>query len=174
MEANAAPGRAPKNPARRLRLFLRDHRVMDANVHVPQGQFLATYLASRTRYVNLTSVDWMGTGEHVTHMALKVDQILWASSEDGELPLTNALAAAAARRVELELEGGYLLGAGLLLMEHQRLSDYLQSAPAFVPLRDSALLPRGRHLGDIVVNQDTIQVVREVAEDAPTEAPPPT
>ncbi|HKJ92003.1 MAG TPA: hypothetical protein VJ957_02490 [Longimicrobiales bacterium] len=160
-----APQQTTRNPARRLRLFLRDHRVLDANVHVAQGQYLATYLASRNRYVNLTSVDWMGTGEHVPHMALKVSQILWGSSEDGELPLTNALAAAAARRVELELEGGYLLGAGLLLMEHQRLSDYLQSAPAFVPLRDSALLPRGRSLGDVVVNQDAIQVVREVSPE---------
>ncbi|MEJ2185352.1 MAG: hypothetical protein P8Z36_05380, partial [Gemmatimonadota bacterium] len=65
-------------------------------MHVAQGQYLATYLASRNRYVNLTAIDWMGTGERIPHMALKVNQILWASSQDGELPLTNALAAAAA------------------------------------------------------------------------------
>lgn len=165
----AAPQQATPNPARRLRLFLRDHRVLDANVHVAQGQYLATYLASRNRYVNLTAIDWMGTGERIPHMALKVNQILWASSQDGELPLTNALAAAAARRVELELEGGYVLGAGLLLMQHQRLSDYLQSSPSFVPLRDSTLLPRGRTLGDVVVNQESIQVVREIKKQAPDE-----
>ncbi|HUG39097.1 MAG TPA: hypothetical protein VMM12_01365 [Longimicrobiales bacterium] len=150
------------NPPRRLRLFLRDHRVLDASARVPRGQFLSTYLASRTRYVNLTAVDWVGTGEKIVHMALKVDKILWAASEDGELPLTNALAAASARRVEVELEGGYLLSAGLLLVQNQRLSDYLQSAPAFVPLRDAELRPRGKGLGDIVVNQDAVQVVREI------------
>ena len=150
------------NPPRRLRLFLRDHRVLDANARVPQGQFLATYLASRTRYVNLTGVDWMGTGEKVPHMALKVDKILWATSQDGELPLTNALATVAARRVEVEIEGGYFLSAGLLLVQNQRLSDYLQSAPPFVPLRKAELRPRGKELGDIVVNQDAIQVVREL------------
>lgn len=150
------------NPPRRLRLFLRDHRVLDANARVPHGQFLSTYLASRTRYVNLTAVDWLGTGEKVPHMALKVDKILWATSEDGELSLTNARASTSARRVEVELEGGYLLSAGLLLVENQRLSDYLQSAPAFVPLQNAELRPRDKELGDVVVNQEAIQVVREI------------
>jgi hypothetical protein len=150
------------NPPRRLRLFLRDHRVMDANARVPRGQFLSTYLASRTRYVNLTDIDWMGTGEKVGHISLKVDKILWAASQDGDLALTNALAAASARRVEVELEGGYLLAAGLLLVQNQRLSDYLQSSPPFVPLREAELRPRAKRLGDIVVNQDAIQVVREL------------
>ncbi|HUE77727.1 MAG TPA: hypothetical protein VMM83_07275 [Longimicrobiales bacterium] len=158
------------NPPRRLRLFLRDHRVMDANARVPQGQFLATYLASRTRYVNLTGVDWIGTGEKIPHMALKVDKILWAASEDGELSLTNALAAGGARRVEVELEGGYMLSAGLLVVQNQRLSDYLQSAPPFIPLRNAELRPRGKGLGDIVVNQESIHLVREVGE-LPMDAP---
>lgn len=157
------------NPSRRLRLFLRDHRVLDANARVPRGQFLSTYLASRTRYVNLTGVDWLGTGDKVAHMALKVDRVLWASSEDGDLPLTGALAAVDARRVEVELEGGYLLSAGLLLGKNQRLSDYLQSAPAFVPLRAAELRPRGKALGDIVVNQGAIQVVQEVSAHGPVD-----
>lgn len=150
------------NPPRRLRLFLRDHRVLDANALVPRGQFLSTYLASRNRYVNLTGISWLGTGETVPHMALKVDKILWAASEDGELALTSARAAVSARRVEVELEGGYLLSAGLLLVPNQRLTDYLQSAPAFVPLQEAELRPRDKTLGDVVVNQQAIQVVREV------------
>lgn len=154
------------NPPRRLRLFLRDHRVLDASARVPRGQYLSTYLASRTRYVNLTGVEWVGTGERLGHMALKVDKVLWAASEDGELSLTGAVSATTARRVEVELEGGYLVSAGLLLVANQRLSDYLQSAPAFVPLRNAELRPRGKRLGDVVVNQEAIQVVREVDEDA--------
>lgn len=152
------------NPPRRLRLFLRDHRVLDASARIPRGQYLSTYLASRTRYVNLTGVEWVGTGERLGHMALKVDKVLWAASEDGEIALTGAVSATTARRVEVELEGGYLLAAGLLLVENQRLSDYLQSAPPFVPLRDAELRPRGKRLGDVVVNQEAIQVVREVTE----------
>jgi hypothetical protein len=154
-----------QNPARRLRLFLRDHRVLDADARVPHGQTLSTYLASRNRYVNLTDIEWLGTGERVGHMALKVDTVLWAASQDGDLPLTGAISSAAARRVDVELEGGYLIAAGLLLVDHQRLSDYLQSAPGFVPLRHAELRPRGKELGDIVVNHQAIQVVREVEPD---------
>jgi hypothetical protein len=152
-----------QSPARRLRLFLRDHRVLDANAQVPEGQTLSTYLATRTRYVNLTHGEWLGTGEKVSHMALKVDTVLWAASRDGDLPLTGGTAAGAARRVDIELQGGYLLQAGLLLIETQRLTDYLQSAPAFIPLRAAQLRPRGKALGDIAVNQQSIQVVRELA-----------
>ncbi len=161
------------NPPRRLRIFLRDHRVLDASARVPRGQYLSTYLASRKRYVNLTSAEWVGIGEQVGHMALKVDKILWAASEDGELPLTGALAASTARRVEVELEGGYLVSAGLLLVQNQRLSDYLQSAPPFVPLRNAELRPRNKKLGDVVVNQEAIQVVREVAGDLADDTDPP-
>jgi hypothetical protein len=103
-------------------------------------------------------------------MALKVDKILWAASQDGELPLTSALASTHARRVEVELEGGYMLAAGLLLVQNQRLSDYLQSAPPFVPLRNAELRPRSKGLGDIVVNQEAIQVVREL-RDEPVDEP---
>jgi hypothetical protein len=152
-----------QSPPRRLRLFLRDHRVLDADARVPHGQTLATYLASRNRYVNLTGVDWLGTGSTVPHMALKVSTILWAASQDGDLPMTAAITSAAARRVDVELEGGYQLSAGLLLVDTQRLTDYLQSAPAFIPLRDAELRPRRKALGDIVVNQDAIQAVREVS-----------
>lgn len=158
-------------PPRRLRIFLRDHRVLDANAKVPRGQFLSTYLASRNRYVNLTGINWLGTGETVPHMALKVDKILWAASQDGRLSLTSAQAAGSARRVEVELEGGYLLSAGLLLVTNQRLSDYLQSAPPFVPLQEAELQPRDKVLGDVVVNQDAIQVVREVGTDGAATAP---
>lgn len=150
------------NPPRRVRLFLRDHRILDASARVPEGQFLSTYLATRNRYVNLTGATWLGTGEEVPHLALKVDNILWAASGDGQLPLTSPQAASSARRVEVELEGGYLIAAGLLLVDRQRLTDYLQSAPAFVPLQDAELRPRGKELGDVVVNQHAVQTIREL------------
>jgi hypothetical protein len=153
-----------QSPPRRIRLFLRDHRVLDADARVPQGQTLATYLASRNRYVNLTGVAWLGTGSTVPHMALKVGTILWAASQTGDLPLSPGLSTAP-RRVDVEIEGGYFLTAGLLLVQTQGLTDYLQSAPAFIPLRDAELRPRRKPLGDIVVNQEAIQAVREVAEE---------
>jgi hypothetical protein len=153
-------------PICRLRIILRDHRVLDADARIPEGQFVASYLAIRKRYVNLTDIDWIGVGEHVPHLALKVDTILWCGSLDGGLPLISPLATADAREIEIELEGGYLLHAGLLLTPGQRLSDYLQSAPPFVPLKSARLVPRGRDLGDIAVNHEAIHFVREVDRSA--------
>lgn len=150
------------NPPRRIRLFLRDHRILDADARVPRGQFLSGYLASRSQYVNLTSGCWLGTGEEVAHMALKVDNILWAAAADGELPLTGPQATASPRRVEVELEGGYMIAAGLLLVDDQRLTDYLHSASGFIPLQDAELRPRGKELGNVVVNQRAVQLVREL------------
>lgn len=152
--------------SRRLRLFLRDHRILDATARVPDGHYLATYLASRKRYVTLTDVDWLGTGEVIPHLALKVDKVLWAASRDGALALTHVADESLPRPVEMELEGGYLLAAGLLLLEDQPLSDYLQTAPPFVPLREARLRPRGKVLGDIAVNHDAVQAVREVSDGA--------
>lgn len=151
-------------PLRRLRFLLRDHRVLEAHARIPEGQYVATYLASRNRYMNLLDIEWLGTGETVPHMALKVETALWCASRDDDVPLASPLATATARRIEVELAGGYLLGAGLLLVEGQRLSDYLQAAPRFVPLRDATLMPRGKSLGDIAINQDAIQLVRELTE----------
>jgi hypothetical protein len=151
---------------RRLRFFLRDHRVLTADARVASGQDLFTYITSRTRYMNLTGVEWLGTREHVDYMALKVDKILWAASEDGTFGITRPRAAGATYRVEIELEGGYQIAAGLLLIRDQRLSDYLRSAPPFIPFCEAELRPRGKYLGDVVVNQDAVQIVREARAEA--------
>lgn len=146
--------------AKRLRLFLRDHRILDATLRVPDGQRLSMYLASRPRFLDLTDIDWMGLSEQDRQLALKVDQILWAGSEDGDLKAEQP--EGECRRVEIELESGYLMRADLILDDHQPLTEYLHAAPAFVPLREAHLMPRGKSLGDVAVNQAAIQVVREL------------
>lgn len=162
---------ADQNPPRRLRIVLRDHRVLEANARAPAGQTLAAYLTSRARYLYLTDIDWLGTGERVPHMALKVDSILWAFARDSDPVEADSAVPAATRPVDVEVEGGYLLGAGLVVTEGQQLSDFLQSAPAFIPLRGAELRPRGKALGDIVVNQHAIQVVRDRSEPKARDEP---
>ena len=147
---------------RRLRVFLRDHRILDAGVRVRRGQSLSDYLAGRTRYLELSDIDWVGMAEQTLHLTLKVDTILWASSDDESLPLA-AASAGESRRVEMELESGYLVRARLPLSRDQRVVDYLHGAPAFVPLWDARLMPRGKPLGDVVVNQHAIQNVRDLS-----------
>lgn len=183
-----------KSPTRRLRIFLRDFRMVEATVNLADGQALASYFAHRKSYANLRGARWAGAGVDVAHAVLKVEQVLWAAAPDGDIPLTNASVASQGRRVEMQLEGGLLLRASLLMSDRQRLSDYLEAVGSFIPVLDAQLLRSGRppkkvnvHLGAVVLNQDAVQAVWEVeAQETPvaeaaaaaevldaTEPPPP-
>ena len=161
---------ATKAPTRRLRLFLRDFRMVEASISLAEGQSLAMWLANRKSYVNLRGAHWASTEDTVKHAVLKVHQVLWASSMDNDIPLMTTSMSVAPREVEIQLEGGLLMRAGLNIGEKQRLSDYLESQNAFIPARNALLLRSGRPpkevnvtLGDIVLNQDSIQAVWEIA-----------
>ena len=158
-----------KSPTRRLRIFLRDFRMVEADVSLADGQSLTSYFASRKSYVNLIRAHWAGTGDDIDHAVLKVVQVLWAAAVEGDVPLTNASAAIRGRPVEIQLDGGLLVNGSLMLGAQQRLSDYLESAGQFLPLMGAQLLRSGRppkkvnvNLGDVVLNQDSIQAVWEV------------
>jgi hypothetical protein len=113
------------------------------------------------------------------HAVLRVDKVLWAAAPDGDVPLTNASLSTAGRLVELQLDGGLLFRGGLVMAAHQRLTDYLESTGAFVPMLRAQLLRSGRpprkvnvNLGDVVVNQAAVQAAWEVRDtDAAHEAP---
>ena len=163
-----------KLPARRLRLFLRDFRMVEAQISLAEGQPLMQYFASRKQYVNLRGARWASTNENVRHAALKVEQVLWASAMDNDIPLMGGTISTPPREVEIQLEGGLLLRAGLVIGEGQRLSDYLESQPTFLPVRHAQLLRSGRPpkevnvtLGDIVLNQAAVQAVWEVLAQKP-------
>jgi hypothetical protein len=156
---------------RRLRLFLRDFRMIEATVGLAESQALTMYFMHRKSYVNLREARWTGTGDTVMHAVLKVDQILWAAAVDGDIPLTNASAPPRARLVELQLDGGLLVQGGFIMTAQQRLSDYLETAGQFVPVLDAQLLRSGRpprkanvQLGDVVLNQQSVQAVWEVSD----------
>ena len=170
-----------KTPARRLRIFLRDFRMVEAQVSFGDGQSLATYFANRKQYVNLRGAHWASTQEDAQHVALKVDQVLWVAAPDGDISLTSASMPPSQRVVEIQLDGGLLLRAGLLIASQQRLSDYLESVQQFIPVTGAQLLRSGRPpkkvnvtLGDIVLNQQAIQAVWEVEAQAESAQPPST
>ncbi|CAN5822217.1 hypothetical protein BH23GEM9_BH23GEM9_24410 [soil metagenome] len=159
-----------KSSTRRLRIFLRDFRMVEATVSLAEGQALAPYFSHRKSYVNLREARWVGTGDDVSHAVLKVQQVLWAAAPDGDIQLTNASVAPKAREVEIQLDGGLLVQGGLIMSEQQRLSDYLETAGPFIPMLTARLLRSGRpprkvnmELGDVVLNQECIQAVWELA-----------
>lgn len=156
-------------PTRRLRIFLRDFRMVEAQVSFGEGQSLATYFANRRTYLNLRATHWASTQEDIDHVVLRVDQVLWVAAPENDIPLTNASGHAQQRVVELQLDGGLLVRAGLLLGAQQRLSDVLESSGLFIPLMGAQLLRSGRppkqvnvHLGDVVLNQEAIQAMWEL------------
>lgn len=162
-------------PTRRLRIFLRDFRMLEATVSLAEGQALATYFAHRKSYINLSAAHWTGTGDTVKHAVLKVEQVLWAASLDNDIPLTSASAPGPARPVEMQLDGGLLLRGALALGDQQRLSDYLEIASPFIPVSNAQLLRSGRppqkvnvDLGGVVLNQEAIQAVWEVGSQEST------
>lgn len=168
-----------KLPARRLRLFLRDFRMVEATISLSEGQSLTQYFASRKQYVNLREAKWASSNDVTRHAVLKIDQVLWAAALDNDIPLINAMAQNAPRDVEIQLDGGLLVRAGLNVGDGQRLSDYLESQPQFVPVRGAQLLRSGRPpkevnvaLGDIVLNQVAVQAMWELSAQAPDHVEP--
>jgi hypothetical protein len=167
-----------RSSLRRVRLFLRDFRVVEASTSLADGQSLTTYLANRKSYVNVRDAKWTGTEEQVRHAVLRVDQILWGAAPDGDVPLITSSGHPKPRVVGIQLEGGLLMRAGLSFSEGQRVSDYLESAGTFIPVHAAVLLRSGRQskevnvtLGDVVLNQAAIQGVWESAGDlAPSAA----
>lgn len=166
-----------KQPARRLRLFLRDFRMVEATVSVSEGQSLLQYFANRRQYVNMRSAKWASSNETVIHSVVRIDQVLWAASIDNDIPLINAMAQNQPREVEIQLDGGLLVRAGLNIGEGQRLSDFLESQPQFVPIRAGQLLRSGRPpkevnvaLGDVVLNQLAVQAVWEISAQRSVDA----
>lgn len=157
-------------PARRLRLFLRDFRMIEATISLAEGQSLMQYFANRKQYVNLRAAKWASSDDQIRHVVLKIDQVLWAAAIDNDIPLINAAAQVHPREVEIQLDGGLLMRAGLSIGEGQRLSDYLESQQQYIPVRNAQLLRSGRpakevnvSLGDIVLNQTSVQAVWELA-----------
>ena len=162
-----------KAAPRRLRLFLRDFRMIDASISLSPGQSLTSWLANRKSYVNLRDAHWASTNDIVQHAVLKVQQVLWAASVDGDIALTSASLPQAPRMVEIQLDGGLLVRGGLNAGERQRLSDYLESQAQFIPVKNAMLLRSGRPpkevnvtLGDVVLNQEAVQAMWEIEASA--------
>jgi hypothetical protein len=151
--------------SRLVRIFLRDHRVLEAMIFLPDMKALALNLGMRG-WINLTQVRWLGTGETLPHLVLAAERILWATLL-GETPAAapGKQPASPPRRVEITSETGVLLHGNLGLAPQQRVSDYLSTASQFITLRQGRLVPQGHALGEIVVNQKAILSVREATAE---------
>lgn len=166
---------ASRGNPRRLRIFLRDFRLADATANMAEGQSLTSWFTHRRTYVTLLDVHWSGTAERADVAILRVPQILYACAVDAAVPVMAASAAPRPREVEIQAEGGLLFRGMLPMLGAQRLADYLEAAGGFVPLLGARLMRSGRRgaetnvvIGDMVLNQEGIQAVREARVPSPS------
>ena len=148
---------------RLVRFAMRGSRIVEGNIHVTEGQSLSVFLTTRRVLASLTEARWIGPGMTVVpHLAIRTDKILWAGSLDDALPLASHLRAPSKPRfAEFVLDEGLILHAGLYITEEQRLTDYFDSAPPFLPVMQATLITNERQLGPIAINMNAIIAVRE-------------
>jgi hypothetical protein len=161
-----------RSPARRLRLFLRDFRMLEAHASIADGQSLTSFLVSRKTYLHLQDVRWTNTGERAEFAVVRVAHLLWAAAPDGDVVLVAASHNPVPRVVEIQVDGGLLLRAALHIGTGQRLGDYLEAAGPFIPLQHAHLLRTGRParkvnlvLGDVVLHQEAVQAMWEASAE---------
>lgn len=161
---------ATRQKPKRLRVLMRDFRMLEAGISLPESQSLTSFLAGRKDYLVLHDAHWLASGERQDHVTLRVDRILWLAPNDDALLLTNSRVTTEPRSVEMQLERGLQIRAGLTLGQLQRIADYLEFAGPFVPLHSAVLTRGGRpsevldlRVGDVAVNQQAIQGAWELS-----------
>ncbi len=158
------PEEASRFCPRPVRILLRDHRTLNARIHVPLGQPLTVFLAAQSDFTNLTAVRWAGDAQVLPHLAVRTNHVLWITGLDAAMPLARQSSRRSVSSVEVHLEDGSVIRAGLDIAERQRLSDYLSGVNGgFVPLYNARTIA-GTALGDLAVNVQSIMVVFELEE----------
>jgi hypothetical protein len=160
------PGRRHSNSPfkRRLVRFVLQHgRVVEGNIHVTDGQALATFIATRP-FVSLTEARWVSPESGVmAHLAVRGDQILWSAALDDALPVSTMQPPADSPRwAELTMDDGTVLHVGLYLAAEQRLTDYVDSASGYLPVLQGNVVGQNRLLGPIAVNKSAILAICEI------------
>lgn len=154
---------------RLVRFAMHGGRTVEGNIHVSEGQSLSVYLTTRRYLTSLTEARWIGPGMQVLpHLAVRTDRIMYATSLDDALPIsTIARPTLTPRWAEFTLEDQSVMDVGLHIAEEQRLTDYFDSAPAFLPVIQAMIVGRDRLLGPISVNMSRIVAVREIEARLP-------
>jgi hypothetical protein len=149
---------------RLVRFVMRGARIVEGNIHVTEGQSLAVFLQTRRNIASLTEARWIGPGMQVVpHMAFRTDKILWACSLDDAFPVAGgARAVPNPRWAELTLDDGTIMHVGMYLADEQRLTDYFEATPPFLPVMQATVVGSGRLLGPVAVNTSAILAVREI------------
>jgi hypothetical protein len=145
---------------------LRGRRSLEGSIHISDGQSLAGFLGMKKFFLNLTDVRWLdgrGGEEVLPHLSLRLSQIVWVAPLDGALPLSTGMTPTSeGRQVELHLVDDVTLEVTLGIADEQRMSDYFDSNPSFIPLRAARTSTDGETLDRLAVNHDAVLAIREL------------
>jgi hypothetical protein len=146
---------------------LRGNRGLRGEIHIAEGQSLTGFLGMKKHFLNLTSVRWEDapTGsDPLAHLSLRIANIVWVVPEEGSLYLTSAESPTGGdgRKAELHLMGGLTLNVTLNIADELRMSDYFDSGPSFIPLRDVQIPSSTRTIDRVAVNHTAVLAIREL------------
>jgi hypothetical protein len=149
---------------RRVRIALRDGRAVEGNIHVTEGQSLTLFLTTRRFFVNLTEASWgRGSSDKLQHLAVRADHVYWAVPQQPELPVSSTQPPTGLTRwAELVMDDGVLIQVALYIADEQRLTDYIDAASGFLPVRQAVVVDTGERLGEVVVNTGAVLAIREI------------
>jgi len=166
MTSNSFP-RAPSHLQKKtVQVLLRGGQSLEGNIHIPEGLPLLNFLGGKRYFLNLTSVRKTGATaaeEPVDHLSLRLSNLVWVIPMDVTLHVSNAASPAdSSRTVELQLVDGLTLSVNLEVAEEQRMSDFLDANPGFLPLWSARVIDASRTIERLAVNQEAILAIREV------------
>ncbi len=146
---------------------LRGGRELSGLIHIAEGQPLSDYLSVRGAFLNLTEVRWQspaGSAAPLPHVGIAMTRVVWIAPVDGSLHLTSAAhPTSQEREIELVLADGQTLHVMLYLPDELRTSDYFESGPGFIPLRNVREQGQGTTLrfDRLALNKEAIVAIRE-------------
>lgn len=157
----------PGHLARReVQLRLRGGVSIAGTIHIPEGQPLLHFLGLRKHFLNLTSARYLNPPQEagpLPHLSIRLSNVVWVIPLDVSLHVSAAASpVGASRMVELQLADGLTLNVILNLAEEQRMSDYLDSNVAFIPLWDAKVLSSSKVIERLAVNHEAILAIREL------------
>ena len=162
----------PRGPShleqKAIQVRLRGGQTLEGLVHIPEGMSLLHFLGTKKHFLNLTSVRQPGeSGEARTlpHLSLRLSNVVWFIPLDDTLHISTAtIPSEAGRTVELRLVDGLLLTVDLNIAAEQRMSDYLDSNWAFLPLWSAEVPATDETIPRLAVNHEAILAIREAEE----------
>lgn len=148
---------------RRVRVTLRGGHIVEGNVHVTEGQSLTLFMATRRFFANMTEVSWVGETQTMEHLGVRAEHIYWAKPIADDMHVSATLPPTHVERwAELTMDDGTVVNVGLYIAEEQRLTDYIDAATGYLPVREAVLAGKDESLGEVVVNTGAVLAIREI------------